>query len=450
MAQGSGGMTQGRWSRNALARIVLVGPGELGGLLGGFAYFFCLLCSYYVLRPVRDEMGIRGGVDNLQWLFSATFIAMLAAVPLFSAVAARYPRRRLLPVVYLFFIVCIGGFWLWLGTGHAIDWAARCFFVWLSVFNLFVVSVFWSFLADLFDDEQATRLFGAIAAGGSAGAILGPALTAALAQRLGTASMLPFATGVLALTLPCIAGLERWARRHRGERDGTDSEAALGGSLSDGVRAVARSRYLLGICAFIWLYTSLSTFLYFEQAHMVARTIADSATRTSVFAGIDLATNLLTVGAQLFLTARLVRRLGLGRALALVPILVALGFVVLAAAPALAVIAGVQVLRRAGNYALARPGREMLFTVVSRMEKYKSKNFIDTVVYRGGDALAGWVFAGLSAAGLGLRGIAVAAVPVALVWMLAGYGLGHTREAWARARQREDMPHERATTPDAS
>jgi len=441
---------QGKSRPNALVRLLLVEPGELPGLLGGFAYFFCLLCSYYMLRPVRDEMGIRGGVGNLQWLFSATFVAMLAAVPLFAAAAARYPRRRLLPVVYLFFIACIGAFWLWLQSGHAMDWAARCFFVWLSVFNLFVVSVFWSFMADLFDDEQATRLFGAIAAGGSAGAILGPALTTALAGRLGTAGMLPLAAGVLFLTLPCIAGLDRWARRRHGEHRRDAPEAAIGGSLAEGVRAIARSRYLLAICAFIWLYTSLSTFLYFEQANIVARAVADSATRTSVFAGIDLATNTLTVGAQLFLTARLVRGLGLGTALALVPALVAVGFVVLAAAPALAVIAGVQVLRRAGNYALARPGREMLFTVVTRMEKYKAKNFIDTVVYRGGDAVAGWAFTGLAAGGLGLRGIAVTAVPVALAWMLAGYWLGHARETRARARRQEDTAHEHLTTPGTS
>ncbi len=440
-------MTQGKWSGNALARIVPVGPGEVAGLVGGFAYFFCLLCSYYMLRPVRDEMGIRGGVDNLQWLFTATFVAMLAAVPLFAAAAARYPRRRLVPVVYLFFIACIAGFWLWLQSGHALDWAAGCFFVWLSVFSLFVVSVFWSYMADLFDDDQATRLFGAIAAGGSAGAIVGPGLTAALARALGTAAMLPFAAGVLALTLPCIAALDRWARRRRSEGYQAAPEGALGGGLSEGVRAVAGSRYLLGICAFIWLYTSLSTFLYFEQANIVARTIPDSATRTSVFAGIDLATNALTVGIQVLLTARLVRALGLGSALALVPALVAAGFVVLAATPALAVIAGVQVLRRAGNYALAKPGREMLFTVVSRMEKYKSKNFIDTVVYRGGDAIAGWAFTGLSAAGLGLRGIAVAAVPIALAWMLSAYWLGHAREVRARIRQQKDRPHERVTMP---
>ena len=434
-------------SGGLLARAVLVEPGELPGLLGGFLYFFCLLCSYYMLRPVRDEMGIRGGVGNLQWLFTATFVAMLAAVPLFAAVAARYPRRRLLPAVYLFFIACIGAFWLWLDTGRQLDWAARCFFVWLSVFNLFVVSVFWSFMADLFDDGQATRLFGTIAAGGSAGAIVGPGLTATLAQALGTASMLPIAAGVLALTLPCIAALDRWAQGRRDGRHRRGPEGALGGTLAEGVRAVAQSRYLLGICAFIWLYTGLATFLYFEQAHIIARTIPDSATRTSIFATIDLATNTLTIGAQLFVTARLVRGLGLGRALGLVPALVAIGFAVLAAAPALVVVAAFQVLRRAGNYALAKPGREMLFTVVSRMEKYKAKNFIDTVVYRGGDAVAGWLFAGLSAAGLGLRGIAVSAVPIALGWMLTGYRLGQAREARARLRQ-EETDHERATLPE--
>jgi len=406
-----------------LSRAVLVRRNELVGLLGGAAYFFFLLCSYYMLRPVRDEMGVRGGVENMQWLFTATFVAMLLAVPVFAALASRFRRTRLIPAVYGIFIACILGFWVWLESGMGPAWAARSFFVWLSVFNLFVVSVFWSLMADLFDDRQSARLFGAIAAGGSAGAILGPGLTGALAQQLPPEALLPLSAGVLALTLPCMLVLTRWSWRH-GHGSGAASDESLGGTLLEGVYAVVGSRYLLGICVFIWLYTTLATFLYFIQAGIVSDAFGDSGDRTSVFAAIDFTTNALTVGIQLFVTARIVRRFGLQRALALVPLIVAAGFLVLAAAPVLWAIAGVQVVRRAGNYALARPGREMLFTVVPRMEKYKAKNFIDTVVYRGGDAIAGWLYAGLSVLGLGVTGISLAAVPLALVWAAIGHRLG--------------------------
>lgn len=421
-----------------LSRAVLVRRGELPVLLGGFLYYFCLLCSYYILRPIRDEMGVRGGVENMQWLFTATFFAMLVAVPIFAALAARFPRVRLISAVYGIFIACIFGFWLWLRADVAMEWGARAFFVWLSVFNLFVVSVFWSFMADLCDDRQAARLFGAIAAGGSAGAILGPGITGILAQQLEPANLLPIAAGVLALTLPCLWGLDRWSHRPKESEPRSDgNEGALGGTLLEGVQAVLRSRYLLGICAFIWLYTTLATFLYFAQAELVAQAFADSGDRTSAFAAIDFATNALTVGVQLFVTARLVQWLGLGRALALVPLVVAIGFLVLAAAPGLLVIATFQVLRRAGNYAVAKPGREMLFTVVPRMEKYKSKNFIDTVVYRGGDAIAGWIYTALAAFGLGLTGISLTAVPLAALWAAIGYRLGVLQRARAHERHAE-------------
>ncbi len=413
-----------------LSRAVNVNRSELPGLLSAAAYFFFLLCSYYILRPVRDEMGVRGGVDNMQWLFTATFFAMLLAVPVFAALATRFRRTRLVPAVYGIFIACIALFWLWLRSDMQMVWAARTFFVWLSVFNLFVVSVFWSFLADVFTDRQATRLFGAIAAGGSAGAIGGPAISGVLAQQLEPAALLPIAAVILACTLPCMWVLERWSGRGGGTGN---TDQAIGGTLFEGVRAVLQSRYLIGICLFIWLYTTLATFLYFIQADIVSNAFADSGDRTSVFATIDLLTNSLTVGIQLFLTARIVQYFGLGRALAFVPLLVAAGFLVLVAAPVLLSIAAVQVIRRAGNYALAKPGREMLFTVIPRFEKYKSKNFIDTVVYRGGDAIAGWLYTGLSTLGLGISGISVVAVPLAVLWAGIGYRLGRSREGQAAA-----------------
>ncbi|MFC1680308.1 NTP/NDP exchange transporter [Pseudomonadota bacterium] len=402
-------------------------PEELRALLYSFAYFFCLLCSYYVLRPIRDEMGIQGGVDNLQWLFTATFAAMLCAVPLFGWVSSRFARAKLLPVVYGFFILNI----LLYEVG-AVSPAnlARVFFVWVSVFNLFVVSVFWSFMVDVFDGAQAKRLFGFIAAGGSAGAITGPALTTVLVGAVGPVNLLPVSAIFLGAALFCVYRLRNWASGQDGEDAG-----ALGGGLFDGMLRVARSPYLLGICVYILLFTTTSTFLYFLQAGIVSEAFTDSADRTRAFAMMDLATNGLTVSLQLFVTGRLATRRGLPFLLALVPGIVMAGFVLISISPVFIVIALVQILRRAGNYAIARPGREMCFSVLARDDKYKSKNFIDTVVYRGGDAVSGWAYAGMAALGTAASGIAVAGAAVAAVWLVTGWKLGRARE---RLETKED------------
>jgi AAA family ATP:ADP antiporter len=413
-----------------LTRVVNVKPGEAVALLWSFAYFFSLLCSYYILRPLRDEMGILGGVNKLQWVFTGTFLAMLIAVPIFGALAARLPRRRLLPLVYYFFVLNLLIFFGLFKSDIATASVARAFFIWVSVFNLFVVSVFWTFMADLFTNEQARRLFGFVAAGGSAGAIVGPFLTASLAAPLGIINLLLISALFLLLAIVCIHRLSRWAAENvqASTAQANTSEVPIGGGVLDGVKLVFRSPYLLGICVYIWLYTTLSTFLYFEQAHIVADAFSESASRTQLFAYMDLAVNTLTVIGQVLLTARIIARFGMAITLALIPAAVALGFLVLAAFPVLAVLVVFQVIRRAGNFAIARPSREILFTVVAREEKYKSKNFIDTVVYRGGDAFSGWVFTGLAGAGLGLSGIALVAAPLALVWLYTGVALGRKQE----------------------
>ena len=407
-------------SRQIFNRLINLQPGEGLPLFWSFSYFYCLLSSYYVIRPVRDEMGIIGGVDNLQWLFTATFLVMLAIVPLFGATSTRYPRQRLLPGVYLFFIVNLLVFYLVFRLWDGSSWSARVFFIWVSVFNLFVVSVFWSFMADLFSNAQGKRLFGLIAAGGSLGAISGPALTAGLATSLGNANLLLVSAGLLSAALICILQLIRYGHAHAA----SGSEDSLGGGVWSGVQKTFGSRYLLGIALFIWLYTTLSTFLYFEQAHIVKEAFTDSAERTRVFAMIDLAVNTLTILFQVLVTGHVMRRLGVATALATIPALLAFGFMALAIAPLLPVLILTQVVRRAGNYALTKPAREVLFTVVDRESKYKAKNFIDTVIYRGGDALSGWLFAALKGLGLGLSGIAWIAVPVALAWMTIGILLG--------------------------
>jgi len=402
-----------------------VAAGEERGVAWALLYFFVLLCSYYILRPLRDEMGIAGGVENLQWLFTGTFVAMLACVPLFGWLTSRYPRRRFLPAVYLFFIANLLGFYLLFRSGISHAWVARGFFIWVSVFNLFVVAVFWSFMADIFRNQQARRLFGLIAAGGTIGALTGPALTALLAVPLGPVNLLPVSAALLSVAVLCIRRLARWqADVQPGDAPATDDRLPLGGGILAGLRQVATSPYLLGISLLMLLFTTLATFLYFQQAEIVRDSFADPARRTTVFALIDLAVNGLTLLTQLFLTGRLVRWLGLPATLALVPLLLAAGFLALAIAPVIAVLAVVQVVRRAGNYAIMRPAREMLYVVLGREAKYKAKSVIDTLVYRGGDAVSAWVYTAMRGLGLELAGIALLSVPLALGWAGLAWRLG--------------------------
>lgn len=418
-----------RTLRARLERLVDVRRGEGTALLIAFAYFFFLLSAYYVLRPVRDTMGVIGGVRNLQWLFTATFVAMLAATPVFGWVVRRYPRPRFLPAVYAFFIVNLLLFALLFRLPGNHVWVARAFFVWLSVFNLFVVSVFWSFMADIFTPGQAARLFGVISAGGSAGAVAGPWLTAMLSTVIGVEQLLLVSAALLAGAFLCVHALVRRrfhsGSRHGGRGDiGDDGEKALGGGILEGVAAFFASPYLIGIGAYIFLYTLSSTFLYFQQATLVSRLFHSAGQRTEVFALIDLATNVLTMTLQLFVTGRFLSRAGVRSGLAALPLVTAVGFLALWAGPVLLTLASFQTLRRAANYAVARPAREALFTVVPPMEKYKAKNFIDTVVYRGGDMISGWLYAGLAALGLGVAALALLIVPVALAWAGLGWGLG--------------------------
>ncbi|MCP5407966.1 MAG: MFS transporter [Chromatiaceae bacterium] len=423
-----------------LWRVIEVRRGEGWAVFWSFLYFFFLLGSYYILRPVRDEMGVTTGVDRMQWLFTGTFIAMLVVVPFFGWITSRYRRRQFLPAVYGFFIINILLFYLLFESEIEIKPVAALFFVWLSVFNLFVVSVFWSFMADLFRNEQAKRLFGFIATGGTAGAITGPAMTALLVQQLGTGRMLLLSAVLLGMTLICIRRLIAWQERitAAGEISGScmmEREQPLGGGVLNGFFLVLRSPYLLGICALIVLYASLSTFLYLQQAQIVRDAFDDSATRTAVFASMDFAVNVLTLVIQAFFTGRLVKWLGLAMTLALIPILLGVGFLMLAMQPVLPVLIAVQVIRRAGNYAIMRPAREMLYVVVRREEKYKAKNFIDTVVYRGGDAISSWVYTGMRGFGLTLSAIAWIALPLSLVWAWIALRLGRQQAVLGKSDQ---------------
>jgi len=337
--------------------------------------------------------------------------------------------------VYFFFIVTLLIFYGLMGARAVPPYVARAFFIWTSVFSLFVVSVFWSFMADLYSNEQARRLFGFIAAGGTVGAIAGPAVTAILVQPLGPRNLLLVSASLLSWSIVCIVKLSAWSGSNSPPHEGSapgERETPIGGSVWAGVPMVARSPYLLGICLLMLLFTTLATFLYLMQAQIIRDAFADSAQRTAVFASIDLAVNALTLVLQIFFTSRLISSFGLAATLAIVPVLLAIGFAFLGVSPVLAVLLIVQVVRRAGNYAVMRPAREMLYVVLRREQKYKAKNFIDTVVYRAGDAVSAWLYAGIRSLGVTLSGIALIAVPVALIWAWIAFGLGRRQPKIAK------------------
>lgn len=414
--------------RRSVSRFVQAEPQELRPLAWSFGYFFCLLCGYYILRPVRDEMAIQGGVQNLPWMMTATFLTLLAVTPLFGWLSARYSRYRLLLAVYLFFITNLLVLYLLMTNRQSMEWVARGFFVWLSVFNLFVVSVFWSFMADLFTPAQGARLFGVIAAGGSTGALFGPLITTGLTYVFPVPILMLVSALFLAACIWCIYRLEVWSRS-RSVFHRENSGEPLGGGLLAGVRLVWSSPYLLGICGYLTCLTMTATFLYFEQMRLVAEHFTQPEVRTRFFSMLDFATNLLTWLTQLFITTRVVSRFGLVVALLFLPAVSLVGFLGIALWPGLVVYVVFSVLRRVGEYALSKPAREVLFTVVSREEKYKAKNFIDTAISRAGDASTGWLVSGIKALGVTTAQIAWALVPLMLLWAWLG--------RWLASRQRE-------------
>jgi AAA family ATP:ADP antiporter len=416
-----------------------VRPGEGRALCWSFAYFFCLLAGYYVLRPLRDEMGVAGGVRNLQWLFTATFLTMLAAVPLYGALVARLPRRSFIPAVYHFFVANLVVFWLLLTFGIEREIVARVFFVWISVFVLFAVSVFWSYMADLFSSGQGKRLFAIIAAGGTAGSLAGPALTIGLAGLLGPANLMIVAALFLEAAVVCARQLESVSPASERSFLVKTEANAIGGGWLDGFLLLVRSPYLAGIALWVSLLSIAATFLYFQQANIVAAASEDPAVRTRLFASVDLAVGVLTLLVQAFATGKLIARFGIGAALAFLPFIFAAGFAVLAAAPMLAVVIAFQALQRTANFAVSNPAREVLFTVVARDEKYKAKNVVDVVAVRGADAAGGWLFSALRSLGLELSAVSLAAIPIAAVCILLARALGRGQERRAAAGERHAL-----------
>lgn len=417
-----------------LQKAVEVRPQEVRLLLLSGAYFFLILTAYYIIRPIRNEMGVAGGVENLAWLFTGTLALTLLVHPLFAWTVARYPRKRFIPLAYRFFSLNLLAFFVLfrLLPEGAYLWVGRFFFNWTSVFNLFVVSVFWAFMADIFRSEQGKRLFGFIGVGGTLGAILGSTVTSILAGALGPVNLLLVSAVFLELALVCVRALGRRVTAEGVERQ-EDEDRVIGGGVLAGVSGAFRSPYLLGIILFMFLFTFSSTSMYFQQADIVSRHFQDPGARTAFFAQIDLLVNLLTLFTQAFLTGRIIRWFGLGVALAILPVVTILGFGLLGLLPTLGVLMVVQTLRRGWNYGLMKPALEALYTVLPREEKYKAKNFIDTFIYRAGDQAGAWSYDGLMAAGLSLSTLAFVNVPVAFIWMFVGVGLG-----WAQKRRGEE------------
>ncbi len=439
--------------RQALARVVDLREGEARSLLLSAGYFFFLLASYYVLRPLREEMGVRSGQESLTWLYMGTLTGMLVFNPVFGALVSRLTRRVFIPVVYRFLMANLLVFYLLLTSLDASGRlaVARVFFVWVSVFNLFAISVFWGFMADLHTPEEGKRLFGFVSVGGTLGAVAGAGLTALLVKAIGPYNLILVATVLLEIAVLCV---KRLSRLHRVDEVAVPKGAAVvapaavpppggesegvppGRGMLHGMRLVATTPYLLGICVFLFLFTLSATFVYFEQARIVRAAFQDSAARTAFFARIDLTVNVLCVLLQLFVTGRLIRFLGVGGTLAALPLLSLGLFVALAASPTAATILLVQAVRRSTEYAVFRPAREVLFTVVTREEKYSSKAFIDTFVYRTGDAFGAWGDRLLKAFALPGATLAAALVPIAAVWSVVAVLLGREQAKRAAARDR--------------
>jgi AAA family ATP:ADP antiporter len=413
-----------------IERMFQVRPAELPVVGWSWLYIFAILSSYYVMRPIREQMGVSGGIENLPWLFTATLVAMILLNVPFGYLVKRLPRVRFIPITYRFFSanIILFAVALYLADREQAVWIGRFFFIWLSVFNLFVVSIFWQTIVDVFSSDQGKRLFGFIAAGATLGAIMGSATTALLARTVPTWALLVGAALLLEVAVFSVKHLSRVSDQLYHKPASQSGERAIGGSSWAGIVHVLKSPYLLNVSLFLLLFSITSTFLYFEQVGIAAKAFPDRGAQTAFFASVDLAVNVLTLAIQLFLTGRVVRLFGVGLALASLPLLTIFGFAVLVYAPTIAAIVTFQVLRRAGNFGIARPTREVLFTVVSREDRYKAKSFIDTVVYRLGDQAGAWSYALVGAVGWGGGALPIIAIPISALWLVNAIWLGRRQE----------------------
>ena len=419
---------------NALTRAIRaatkIEPHELQATLLSFVFVFVLMSAYFILRPVRDSLSSDWTDEQLSWLWTSTFFVSLIAVSLYGAVISRVRFRIIVPSVYAFFAATFIAFYIAGSTLGENDYVNRAYYVWLSVFSLYHLSVFWTFMSGLYDKEQAKRLFSIIAMGASTGAIVGPAIPAFFADDVGNLNLLLIAAVLLMVPIPIIRRLERLRISDLGNEDvhaDLSRDQKLGKNPFSGFKAFVSSPYLLAIGLFILLYVVMNTFIYFELRKMLGD--FDREVRTQIWASIDLAVNSLALLTALFATGRLATRFGMASTLALIPALMVGGWIMVALSPVLAVLIGLQITRRAGNYAITRPGREMLFTAVDTETRFKAKPVIDIVVYRGGDVVTAWFYTALTATlGFGLAGIAATAAIIAAAWAGAGVFLGRKYE----------------------
>jgi AAA family ATP:ADP antiporter len=420
----------------ALRPLVSVAPGEAGVVLRSAAIFFLVLSGYYVLRPVREEIGTSIGQEGLQWLFVVVFLAMLALVPAFGWIVETVARKRVLPLLYAFFIANLVAFWLVFSASDERPGpvAASVFFVWASVYNLFIVSLFWSLSSELYSVVQARRLYGFIAAGGSAGALVGPLLAKHLAARVSPNDLVLISAAFLALALIGALDLRRAFRALPAQGDRQEDVPAGSGGILAGLQRVLSSRYLTLIALYVLFANLIGTYFYLEQIRIVGEAIPERAARIDFFASRDLTVGVISILLQLFVTARMLQWFGVGVTLAMLPVAALIGLALLSQYPTLYVVAAVMVAERAISFALSNPALKVLYTVVTPDEKYKAQNFIDTVVYRGGDAASGWVFnTGAKAIGLAGASVAMLTLPAAAVWLVVAFALGRRHAGKAEA-----------------
>jgi ATP:ADP antiporter, AAA family len=446
-----------------IQRVFNVRRDELAAVLAAAVFFFCVLTALMVLRPAREALGMQRGIEAVRWLFMGTAIVTLLVNPVFGWLVSRFRRLRFITVTYLFFALSLVAFYfLLMSAPEAVGIASgMVFYVWFSVFNLFITMLFWALMADRFSLEQSKRFFPLVAVGGTLGAMFGPWLASLLARPLGTPSLLLVSTAFLLLAIGVAWFVARTQPHEPGEVDPRDPEAPpvvnehaiIGGSAWEGFRAVVHSRYLLGIAGYALILAVMATFIYFTRLQMVAALGDDIDLRTTWFARIDLITQATTLVLQAVIAGHLMRRLGVPITLALLPVTVALGFIGLAVVASLAALIVFEASFRAIQRAIMRPARETLYTVVSREEKYKAKAFIDTFIYRSGDVVGAQTEGLLGRLGMGLAALASVAVPLALAWAALGIWLGRAQRRRAQAREPaargglEDKEHARGNRP---
>ena len=426
-------MTQGVRD-NAFTRLLTtatkVESHELKATALSFLFVFVLMTAYFILRPVRDALSSDWTDVQLSWLWTSTFVFSAIAVSIYGGLISRLRFKVIVPTVYAIFAASFVGFYVAGTTLGDNDYVNRAFYVWLSVFSLFHLSVFWSFMSGIYNKEQAKRLFSVIALGATAGAIVGPTVPTFFADDIGALNLLLIAAVLLLLPIPLIGVLEQLRAADLGNTDlqaDVSKQQTLGANPFSGFVNVASNPYLLAIAAFIIFYVIMNTFIYFELRTALGDFERD--VRAQYWGGIDLAVNVLAAVTALFATGRLATRAGMPTTLALVPALMVAGWLIVAVNPALMVLIGLQVARRAGNYAITRPGREMLYTIVDAETRFKAKPVIDTVVYRGGDVASAWLYTAITATlGLGLAGVALVSAVVCAVWAGAGVFLGRKYE----------------------